>query len=119
MVIVIGRIRAREGSVEVVEEAARTVIAHTRQEDGVVEYEFFQDPADPRSFTIVEVWSDADTFASHTGTQALADFRAAVYPVLDERDVKVFDAEQRVSADLETLIEANRQTRKEAHAPAP
>jgi quinol monooxygenase YgiN len=95
MVIVIGKIRASSGQEAVVERAVERVIAQTANEAGVVEYSFFQDSQDRRSFTILEVWDEADALAAHSSSEHLAEFRATVYPALEHRDVRVYDAEPR------------------------
>lgn len=96
MVIVIGKIRARPGSEETVARAASLVTTQTAGEDGVLEYSFFRDKTDSRLFTILEVWADAEALAAHSASEHLAEFRGAVYPVLELRDVKIYDATQRV-----------------------
>lgn len=97
MVIVIGKIRALPGSEDAVAQAADLVTAQTAGEDGLLEYSFFRDERDRRLFTIVEVWAEAAALAAHSASDHLAEFRASVYPVLELRDVRIYDATQRAT----------------------
>lgn len=91
MIVVYGKIRARSGNEAAVLAAAKTIIEHTRHEDGVLEYSFYTDVLDPQEFSFVEVWRDNETLAAHSGTEHLAQFREAVYPLLESRNVQVYE----------------------------
>jgi quinol monooxygenase YgiN len=95
MVIVIGKIRTSPGLEATVDAAVERIIAQTAHEDGVLEYSFFKDAGDPRSITILEVWQDAESLAAHSSSEHLAEFRSVVYPALEHRDVKLYDADLR------------------------
>ena len=59
-------------------EAARAVMAATRQEPGCLEYTIAADVDDPARFVIVEKWASAEALEAHFETPHMAEFQAAM-----------------------------------------
>jgi quinol monooxygenase YgiN len=60
---------------EFIEAARRTLVAPTRDEPGCLQYDLWQDAADPARFAMVEAWESEEALATHLARESL---RAAV-----------------------------------------
>jgi quinol monooxygenase YgiN len=76
--LVIARWVAREHEIEAVEAALRRLVPAARAEPGVIAFDAYRDPADPRVFVLVEHFRDqaahdAHVAADHTRRHAIED----------------------------------------------
>lgn len=56
---------ANEGSADVVAEALKHLSPASRTEEGNIYYQAYQDPAEPNTFRIFEVYTDEAAFKAH------------------------------------------------------
>jgi quinol monooxygenase YgiN len=96
--LVIARWVAREHEIEAVEAALRRLVPAARAEPGVIAFDAYRDPADPRVFVLVERFRDqaahdAHVAADHTRRHAIED----ALPRLQHR-------ERMVLAPMETPV---------------
>jgi quinol monooxygenase YgiN len=56
---------AKEGSAHIVEEALRHLSPASRTEEGNIYYQAYQDPEQPNTFRIFEVYRDEAAFKAH------------------------------------------------------
>jgi quinol monooxygenase YgiN len=56
---------AKEGSAHIVEEALRHLSPASRTEEGNIYYQAYQDPEQPNTFRIFEVYRDEAAFKQH------------------------------------------------------
>jgi quinol monooxygenase YgiN len=96
--LVIARWVAREHEIEAVEAALRRLVPAARAEPGVIAFDAYRDPADPRVFVLVERFRDqaahdAHVAADHTRRHAIED----ALPRLQDR-------ERTVLAPMETPV---------------
>jgi quinol monooxygenase YgiN len=85
--LVIARWVAREREIEAVEAALRRLVPAARAEPGVIAFDVYRDPADPRVFVLVESFRDqaahdAHVAADHTRRHAIED----ALPRLEHRE---------------------------------
>ncbi|MPR05490.1 putative quinol monooxygenase [Microvirga tunisiensis] len=60
---------AKPGFEDKVGIALEALIAPTRQEKGMLQYEMHRDPKNPRSFVFIERWEDEEDFRVHCGSR--------------------------------------------------
>ncbi len=58
--------KADEGCYDEALEAAMTLTAYSRQDEGNVAYDTFESATNPDVFMICETWTDADALARHS-----------------------------------------------------
>jgi quinol monooxygenase YgiN len=90
--LVIARWVAREHEIEAVEAALRRLVPAARAESGVIAFDAYRDPADPRVFVLVERFRDqaahdAHVAADHTRRHAIED----ALPRLQHRERTVLE----------------------------
>lgn len=64
-VVVVSRIKVRQGQGEAAIEALREEIEASHREDGVLKFALHEDPADSASLMVVEVYRSAEDIQSH------------------------------------------------------
>ena len=66
--VVIARIKAKDGHEDRVKFALKALIGPTRKEEGNVSYNWHQSPNDRRLFMSYEVWENLELFLKHLET---------------------------------------------------
>lgn len=77
-VVVVGVGRAKPGQEEQAEEAMRTMVAASHEEEGCLRYKYSRDTADPARFVIVELWRSQADLDAHFAAPHMAVFMAAL-----------------------------------------
>lgn len=77
-VMVIAELTPVPGQGEVLRRAVQTLTVASRAEEGCLSYRPLLDPARPGTIVILETWRDAEALASHSKTEAMAQFKAAI-----------------------------------------
>ena len=86
---IFGRFHARAGCDEALGDALRTVIIHSREEDGCLSFHAFRSVRDPGLFYIHSRWADEGVFDRHAELPHTVEFLKQVEALCDEpRDVK-------------------------------
>lgn len=67
--LVIARWVARETEIEAVEAALRQLVPAARAEPGVLAFDVYRDPADPRVFVLVERFRDRAAHDAHVAAE--------------------------------------------------
>lgn len=92
LLIVAGEVEIDPSNHDDAIEAARNVMAATREEEGCLEYTIAADLDDPARFVIVERWASPDALEAHFATPHMAEFQAAMGGLGVRRvDVKRYD----------------------------
>jgi len=78
MIVIQGSVRIDPAKVEQMREAARTMVAATRAEDGCLAYTFAEDVTDPGLIHIIERWRDQAAITAHGKSAHMAAFGAAL-----------------------------------------
>ena len=78
MIIVTGRIQAREGSFDELRAAALAHVRRSRTEPGCISHGVGIDCEDPLTLVFFECWSDRSTLETHFRAPGSAEFVAAV-----------------------------------------
>ena len=78
MIVVTGRIQAREDSLEELRAAALAHVRRSRTEAGCIEHGVALDCEDPLTLVFFECWSDRATLESHFRAPGSLEFVAAV-----------------------------------------
>ncbi|HEU0121979.1 MAG TPA: putative quinol monooxygenase [Bryobacteraceae bacterium] len=73
---VVAHIHAAPGHEAVVREALESFVAPTRQEEGCLRYDLFQDLSDPLKFTFIEEWTSQAALEQHSRSAHIAAGRA-------------------------------------------
>lgn len=81
---VIAHLHAAAGHEDVVREALESFVAPTRQEDGCLRYDLFQDTLDPLKFTFLEEWASPSALEKHSQSAHIAAGRAKMQGKLSE-----------------------------------
>ena len=93
MIIVSGIQRLDPADLDRVREAARTVIAATREEQGCIVYSFAEDLLEPGLVRIYEEWESREALAAHGRSAHIAAWHKALSAVtVIERDLKLIEA---------------------------
>jgi quinol monooxygenase YgiN len=66
------------------EEARRSLVEPTQREPGCLEYDLWQDAADPTRFAMVEAWESAEHLAAHLAQPSLQAAVAKLAPMAAE-----------------------------------
>lgn len=61
--------------------AREKLVAPTRTERGCIQYDLWQDDADPTRFTMVETWESGAALAAHLGNAALREAVMGLMPM--------------------------------------
>ncbi len=67
--------------------ALRSLVDHTRLEEGCISYVLHRDIKNPLSYTMIEVWRDSDAIASHNASEHLMAFVISTKGKIDKLDV--------------------------------
>jgi quinol monooxygenase YgiN len=93
VIYVIAALRARTDKLAELLNAARTVIAATRKEDGCVFYDLHQSITDPDQVVFVERWTSREALAKHFEAPHMVPWRATCAEYLLERKVEIITPE--------------------------
>lgn len=95
MLIVEGWVRLAPGEFDKLAEAARAMVAATREEAGCIHYAFARDVAEPDLIRISEKWTDQAALDVHFASPHMAAFNQAMGTVTTLGiDVRLFAAEE-------------------------
>ena len=78
MLVVAGYVKLDPAKVETATEAARAVMAATRQEEGCISYTFSADLDEPGHFHIFEEWESQAALDAHFKAPHMAEFQKAM-----------------------------------------
>ncbi|MEF2552789.1 putative quinol monooxygenase [Aurantimonas sp. A2-1-M11] len=93
MIIVSGIQRLDPADLDRVREAARAVIAETRQEQGCLVYSFAEDMVEPGLLRVYEEWETRADLERHAKSDHVAAWRAALASVeVLHRELKIIEA---------------------------
>jgi len=67
-VILVARVRAKEGQEDAVKQALGSMLEPTRKEEGCIHYILHQDAGDKTKFMFYEVWASGDVLKQHGQT---------------------------------------------------
>jgi quinol monooxygenase YgiN len=81
---VIAHLHAAPGHEDTVREALESFVAPTRQEEGCLRYDLFQDLSDPLKFTFIEEWTSPAALEKHSQSAHIAAGRAKMQGKLSE-----------------------------------
>ncbi len=93
MIYVIATLRVKPEKLSRLLDAARTVIAATRKEDGCIFYDLHQSVTDPDQVVFVERWTSREALAKHFEQPHMAVWRAAGAECILERKVEIIAPE--------------------------
>jgi quinol monooxygenase YgiN len=93
VIYVIATLRARPEKLPQLLDAARTVIAATRKEDGCLFYDLHQSVTDPASLVFVERWTSREALQGHFEAAHMVPWRAAAAECVAERKVEIITPE--------------------------
>jgi quinol monooxygenase YgiN len=90
--IVVAKIKAKNGQEEAVEKVLRDLTANVKQEVGTVVYTLHRSQNDPALFMVYEKYSDAAAFELHGSTPYFQKAVAALMPLMDGGlEIEVYD----------------------------
>jgi len=93
MIIVTGRVLAREDSLEEVLRLSVEHVHRSRLEPGCVSHDVFQDAENPLLVFFYERWADADAIRTHFEVPASLEFVGALGPLAAEpATIEILDA---------------------------
>lgn len=69
---VVAHLHAAAGNQDFVREVLQGFCEPTRQEDGCLRYDLFQDVTDPTRFTFIEEWTSAEALDAHSKSAHIA-----------------------------------------------
>ena len=72
MLIVAATVQVKTGKIEEARSAMQEMAVATRQEEGCIHYQFYQDIQDPTIFLAYEEWESAEALAAHSETPHMA-----------------------------------------------
>jgi quinol monooxygenase YgiN len=72
--------------------AIEAVVEATRQEEGNISYDVFEDTGNPLRFTFIETWKSQDAIASHNASVHFLQFAAAIE---NKADLEAFTLKQK------------------------
>jgi len=89
---VVGKIEARPGKAGVVREILGKLIEPTRNENGCILYELWQNKSDETDFTFVEEWANEAALDAHAASQQLKNVAAELQGLITKpADVRRYD----------------------------
>ena len=95
MILVMGTMDIKEGTLERTQHALEKVIDATRQEDGCISYSFSQDIQDPYRLHLAEAWRDMAAFKAHLALPHMANFRKKVGTLgLIKSEVRFYESDE-------------------------
>ena len=93
MIYVIATLRARPEKLATLLDAAHTVIAATRKEDGCVFYDLHQSVTDSNQLVFVERWTTREALGKHFDAPHMVPWRAVGAECVLERKVEIVTPE--------------------------
>lgn len=75
---------AKEEHLDAVKAALEELIAPVRQEKGVLQYEMYCDPAEPRRFVFIERWECDEDFQAHVNAPHVQEFLRKTQGLIEE-----------------------------------
>lgn len=95
-VIIASRMHVKSGCIGEFKKIAAPLIEATRQEEGCLQYDLYQDSSDSTVFFFYEVYADRTAQELHSASEYLARFKSERQQlVCGPSDVTVYDAEVR------------------------
>jgi len=92
VIVVSGLIELASEGLALALDAARSMAAATREEEGCISYAFYTDIESPTRVRIFEEWESEEALAAHFRSPHMAVFRAALADVgVLSRDVKRYE----------------------------
>ena len=82
-IVVVARIKAKQGSEKILEEACRAMVPQVRAEAGTETYICHRSVQDPTVFLFYEVYKDQAAFSAHGTTPYMAELQKALRGNLD------------------------------------
>jgi quinol monooxygenase YgiN len=83
---------AKPGSESIVNDALQNLSPASRTEEGNIYYQAYQDPAEPSTFRIFEVYTDEAAFTAHAGYDHFKEYALGqAIPELAERRREFFE----------------------------
>lgn len=90
MVMVISKIKVKEGEVDAFVDLFKAMIEPTRQEVGCVQYEMHRDEEAPSTLVAVETWETRDAFDGHLISDHFKKIAPAMEKLMDgETDITI------------------------------
>ncbi len=83
MILVTGRIVAREDTLDALLELCLEHVRRSRQEPGCLSHDVHRDAEQPLRLVFVETWEDREALAAHFRVPASREFAAALSPLTD------------------------------------
>jgi quinol monooxygenase YgiN len=80
---------ANPGCEEKLAEALDGLLAPTRREQGMLQYEMYRDMRDPRCFVFIERWEDEATFDAHCNSSHVAAYLKKVDGWVESNQIHV------------------------------
>jgi quinol monooxygenase YgiN len=80
---IIANIHAKAGQTDLVKTELLKLIEPTRAEEGCLQYNLHQDPANPTHFVFFENWASRELWQAHMSKQHLVDYIAATEGAVD------------------------------------
>ena len=94
MIVVTGRVVVKDGALNGLLPAMKTMVAASRDESGCLEYAYGPDLGDPDAFLVLEKWESWAALDAHFETPHLKAWRAALTGAgLVSRDLVAADSE--------------------------
>ncbi len=92
MIIVSGEIELQAANAAGMMDAAKTMMAETRREDGCLSYTFYQSLENPGVFRVFEEWESLAHLQAHFEAPHMAVWRAALGEMgISRRDIKRYE----------------------------
>ena len=95
MIIVLANAKLGEGALEEARNALETMVAASRAEEGVIDYNYAIDMSDPTIMRIAEKYADEQALALHAGSEHMAAFQKAMAQYdMEILDLTMFKADE-------------------------
>ena len=91
MLTVLARFQVKAGQAARFQELCAELIAATRQEQGCVSYELFQDKADGNKFSFIEFWQTQADLDAHSASEHFTRIVPQLVDISDEVMVQTFE----------------------------
>jgi quinol monooxygenase YgiN len=78
MIVVVGRVTSDAEKRDQLIEVAQAIASASREEDGCIDYRFYEDTEQPNHFVFVEEWADQAALERHFGTPHIDTFMRSV-----------------------------------------
>lgn len=81
--IVVAKLKAKNGEEAKMEEALKGMVAKVAQEEGTLTYTLHRSQNDPTLFLLYEAYTDAEAFKHHSSTPYFKELFGTLQPLLD------------------------------------